>query len=119
VLFFMSLRLPQAVDCGGQVWGWFGKCTGPWLPLNLLNEMFNSNFETKVQHEWAILLVCDNSYLGRRNSELQITFSPLNSLYSSHRKGDHQLLGEPFTQVAWLAGREVRAKLHTSERYLI
>jgi len=75
---------------------------GPRLPLNLLDEIVTFNFEAKTQHEWVILLVCDNGYLGKE--EFRITDCFLSSKFVV-LKPDHQLMEEPFTQVAWLVGR--------------
>jgi len=44
---------------------------GPQLPLNLSDEIFTSNFEAKKQ---AILLVCDNGYLGREEFRIRNRF---------------------------------------------
>jgi len=68
------LRLPQAVDCGSGLVNVRDKCMGPQLPLNLSVEIFSSNFEAKTQHEWAILLVCDNCYLGKEEFRIMNRF---------------------------------------------
>jgi len=90
---------------------------GPRLPLNLLDEIFSSNFEAKTQHEWAILLVCDNNYLGKEEFRITDCFFSSKFLLLKPQKGGPSVDGEPFTQAAWLAERG--GKLHTSERYLI
>jgi len=85
--------------------GWFGKCTGPQLPLNLSDEISALILRPKHNMNGLLFWFVTMATWVRRNSELQIAYSPSNSLYSSHRKGDHQLMGKPFIQVALLAGR--------------